>query len=219
MTAHVHRHRRARRTNRRRTRLILALVVLAAACAVPLEFARQAFVARLINATGALTGGAPLALALAGWLTYGLLPLLAIVLDRDNRTRYGRPDVRPLDDSTLLIRRVRATEGHRIARRPFHYWISRSPLVLILAVAVVFLPMPFTHLVADLRESEAGAAFLIGWQWSCVAALLGVVIVVLAPVAGAFRSRQAAPTTLPSRLYVAAALPSIVALGVAVFGA
>ena len=216
MTTHIHRH-RAPRAHRRG--LILALAMLAAASAVPLEFARQALVARLINGAGVLTGGAPLALALVGWLTYGLLPMLAIVLDRDHRTRYGRPDVSPLDDSTLLIRRVRANEGHRIARRPFHYWISRSPLTLILAVAVVFLPMPFTHLVADLHESEAGAAFLIGWQWSCVAALLGVMIIVLAPVAGAFRSARAAATTTPFRLYAAATLPSIVALGIALVGA
>jgi hypothetical protein len=217
MTAQVRRHRYTTYSHRRRG-VILALAMLAAAAAVPLEFGRQALVSRLINETGALVGGAPLALAVAGWLTYGLLPLFAIVLDRDHRARYGRPGVSPLDDSTLLIRRIRANEGHRVARRPVHYWITRSPLVPILAVAVVFLPMPFTQLVADLHESEAGAAFLIGWQWSCVAALLGVMVIVLAPVAAAFRSPRAVAGT-PTRLYAAAALPSIVALGIALFGA
>src|SRR5689334_10689118 len=100
MTSHVHRHRRTRRPGHptraghpthssRRRGILIAVAMLAAAALVPLEFARQALVGRLINATGTLTDGAPLALALAGWLTFGLLPLLAVVLDRDNRNRYG----------------------------------------------------------------------------------------------------------------------------------
>ena len=62
-------------------------------------------------------------------------------------------------------------------------------------------------------------AFLIGWQWACVAAVLGVMLIVLGPVIAALRPRDPeGPESrrLPVGAYVTASALSLAALAVAI---
>ena len=102
------------------------------------------------------------------------------------------------------------------------------PAAALIAIAVAFLPVPgdgHHDFVARMQETRGGAAFLIGWQWACVAAVLGTMIIVLGPVAAALRSRGEASTArdesvrLPIGSYVAASALSLAALAVAIVSA
>jgi hypothetical protein len=201
-------------------------VALAATLFVPFEWARAEVTTQLFAGAGAVAGSTPVAMAVAGWLTYGLLPLVAIVLDRDHRRRYGRPDVDALTDSTQLIRRVRTTTGHHVAGphltgHAWRYWLPRAPLAALVVLAVFFLPVPgggHTDLVTTMSADRSGAAFLIGWQWACVGATLGVVLLVMRPVVTATRPRPASHQ-FPLIGYAAATLLSIAGLVVALLSA
>ena len=212
---------RAQRNTRRRRIVVAATLIGIAAAAIAVEFARDAVTPRLFRAANGLVGGMPVGMAVAGWCTYGLLPLAAILLDRDHRRRYGRADVRPLTDSTLLMRRIKASDGHRLARRPWIFWVWRVPVAALVALALVFLPIPgdgHGDLVATMQTTRSGAAFLIGWQWACVAAVLGTLIIVMGPVAAALRPRKESGR-LPIGSYIVAAALSLAALAVAVVSA
>jgi hypothetical protein len=214
------RHRAERNTRRRRVVLATALIGIAAA-ATAVEFARDVVTPRLFHAANGLVGGMPVGMAVAGWCTYGLLPLAAILLDRDYRRRYGRADVGPLTDSTLLMRRIKASDGHRLARRPWIVWAWRVPVAALVALAVVFLPIPgdgHGDLVATMQTTRGGAAFLIGWQWAGVTAALGTMIIVLGPVAAALRPREASGR-MPIGSYTVASALSLAALAVAIASA
>jgi len=127
-----------RNTHRRRVIVVGTLLGLAAV-AIVVQFARDAVTPRLFHLAQSLAGGVPIGMAIAGWCTYGLLPLAAILLDRDHRRRYGRADVGPLSDSTLLMQRIKASDGHRLARRSWYVWCWRLPVGALIALAVVFL--------------------------------------------------------------------------------
>jgi hypothetical protein len=211
---------------RRRVIVIGALGGLVAV-AIAVEFARDAVTPRLFDIAKSVTGDVPIAMAVAGWCTYGLLPLAAILLDRDQRRRYGRPDVGPLPDSTLLMQRIKESDGHRLARPSWYVWLWRAPTAALIALAIVFLPIPgdgHGNLVTRMQMTRSGAAFLIGWQWACVAAVLGVMIIVMGPVVTTLRSRGKAPRPEESRRipigsYVTASALSLAALVVAVASA
>ena len=211
---------------RRRVIVIGALGGLAAV-AIAVEFARDAVTPRLFDVAKSVTGDVPIGMAVAGWCTYGLLPLAAILLDRDQRRRYGRPDVGPLPDSTLLMQRIKESDGHRLARPSWYVWLWRAPIAALIALAIVFLPIPgdgHGNLVTRMQMTRSGAAFLIGWQWACVAAVLGVMIIVMGPVVTTLRSRGQAPRPEESRRipigsYATASALSLAALVVAVASA
>ena len=217
-----------RNTYRRRRVIVVGTLLGLAAVAIAVEFARDAVTPRLFHLAQSLAGGVPIGMAAAGWCTYGLLPLAAILLDRDHRRRYGRTDVGPLADSTLLMQRIKASDGHRLARRSWYVWCWRLPVVALIALAVVFLPIPgdgHDDLVATMQTTRGGAAFLIGWQWACVAALLGVIFIVMGPVITALRPRgsdgQVRPESrrLPVGAYITASALSLAALAVAIASA
>jgi hypothetical protein len=212
---------RAQRDSRRRRAVVATTLIGIAAAAIAVEFARDAVTPRLFHAANGLVGGMPVGMAVAGWCTYGLLPLAAILLDRDHRCRYGRADVGALTDSTLLMRRIKASDGHRLARRPWIVWVWRVPVAALVALAVVFLPIPgdgHGDLVATMQATRGGAAFLIGWQWTCVAAVLGTMIIVMGPVATALRPRKELGR-MPIGTYIVAAALSLAALAVAIVSA
>jgi hypothetical protein len=217
------RHRVTRSPRRRRLAPIAIVGVVVAAlvaAAIPLERVRVAAANGLFHLVERLIGGVPTAMAVAGWLAYGLLPLVVIVLDRDHRRRFGRPEFGIMSDSTQLIERIRASNGHRVAGRSVRHWLSRSPLLIVLAFAVLFLPIPGRHhpsLADTMGMTHGGAAFLIGTQWACIAGVLGVMIVILAPVLAA-RRPPASPRS-PLRAYAAAMALPVVALAVAIMSA
>jgi hypothetical protein len=218
-------HRARRNTPRRRRIIVVGTLLGLAAVVVCVEFARDAVTPRLFDGAKSLTGGVAVGMAVAGWCTYGLLPLAAILLDRDHRRRYGRPDVGPLADSTVLMRRIKASDGHRLAPRSWYAWFWRVPSVVLIALAVVFLPIPgdgHRNLVDAMQATHGGAAFLIGWQWACVAAVLGVMFIVMGPVITALRPRgsdgrvRVESRRLPVGAYVTASALSLAALAVAI---
>jgi hypothetical protein len=222
------RHRVPDNTRRRRRVIVAGTLIGLAAAAIAVEFARDAATPRLFDVAKSLTGDLPIGMAVAGWCTYGLLPLAAILLDRDHRRRYGRPDVGVRPDSTLLMQRIKASDGHRLARRSWYVWCWRGPIAALIALAVVFLPIPgdgHGTLVATMQETRSGAAFLIGWQWACVAAVLGVMIIVMGPVVTALQSRGEASRPpgefrrIPVGSYITASALSLGALAVAIFSA
>jgi hypothetical protein len=219
------RHRALRSTYRRRRVIVVASLLGLATVAIAIEFARDAVTPRLFHAANGLVGDVPVGMAVVGWCTYGLLPLAAILLDRDHRRRYGRPDVGPLSDSTLLMQRIKASDGHRLARRSWYVWCWRLPVAALIALAVVFLPIPgdgHDDLVVRMQTTRGGAAFLIGWQWACVAAVLGVMFIVMGPVITALRPRgsdeqvRTESRRLPVGAYVTASALSLAALAVAI---
>jgi hypothetical protein len=202
--------------------VVVAVALLGlAAVAIVVEFARNAVTPRLFHLANGLVGGVPVGMAVAGWCTYGLLPFAAILLDRDHRRRYGRADVGPLSDSTLLMRRIKASDGHRLARRGWLVWCWRAPVVAVVVLAIAFLPVPgdgHGDLVATMQSTRGGAAFLIGWQWTCVAAVLGTMIIVMGPVIAALRPRTES-LRLPIVSYIVASALSLAALVVAIASA
>jgi hypothetical protein len=216
----ANRHRANRGVRHRRLVVAVALLGLVAV-AIVVEFARDTVTPRLFHLATGLVGGVPVAMAIAGWCTYGLLPVAAILLDRDHRRRYGRPDVGPLSDSTLLMRRIKASDGHRLARQPWVVWCWRAPVVAVVVLAIAFLPVPgdgHSDLVAAMQTTRSGAAFLIGWQWACVSAVLGTLIIVMGPVAAALRPRTES-LRLPIASYIVASTLSLAALVVAIASA
>jgi len=196
--------------------VVLSALVVVVLLLVPLEYVHDVVARNVFRFADWLTHGTPIWMAVAGWCTYGLLPLVAITLDRDKRRRYGRPEISVADDSTQLIQRIRAEDGHRIARRPLHYWATRTPLLVVVALAVGFLPLPGRR--ADLADmmstTRDGAAFLIGWQWACVAGLLGTVVVIMAPVAGALRRRPTRHSAIPGYVLALALSAGGLAVGI-----
>jgi hypothetical protein len=159
-------------------------------------------------------------MAVAGWLAYGLLPLAVIVLDRDHRRRYGRPEFGALTDSTQLMERIKASSGHRVASPSVRHWLSRAPLLIVLALALLFLPIPGARhpsLADTMGVTHGGAAFLIGTQWACIAGVFGAMIVILAPIVAARRPAEARRS--PLRGYAAAMALPVVALAVAIMSA
>jgi hypothetical protein len=199
--------------------VVLAALVVVVLLLIPLEYVHDVVARDVFRFANWLTHGTPIWMAVAGWFTYGLLPLVAITLDGDKRRRYGRPEISVADDSTQLIRRIRADDGHRIARRPLGYWATRTPLLVVVALAIGFLPLPGRR--ADLAEmmsaTRGGAAFLIGWQWACVAGLLGTMVVIMAPVAGAIRRSPTKHSAIPG--YVLALAMSAAGLVVSILSA
>ncbi|HKD99284.1 MAG TPA: hypothetical protein VKB69_17030 [Micromonosporaceae bacterium] len=129
------------------------------------------------------------------------------------RQASGRPAADPLTDTGHLVLRQRAARGHRLARRGPGHWLRRSPLLVALALAVLFLPLRGvnTDLVDRWRAAVSGAAFVNGWHWSMPAAALGVILIVMAPVFASAAPRRArqAPRTV---LYLVAALLPLLAL-------
>jgi hypothetical protein len=211
-----------RNAHHRRRVIVVGTLLGIAAAAIAVEFARDAVTPRLFHAANGFVGDVPVGMAVAGWCTYGLLPLAAILIDRDHRRRYGRADVGPLSDSTLLMQRIKAADGHRLARRSWYVWCWRAPIAALIALAIVFLPVPgdgHGDLVATMQETRGGAAFLIGWQWACVAAVLGVMFIVIGPVITALRPRGSESRRLPIGAYVTASALSLAALAVAIASA
>lgn len=209
----------------RRRVIVVGTLAALAAVAIAVDLAADALTPRLFQAADGLVGNVPVGMAAAGWCTYGLLPLAAILLDRDHRRRFGRPDVGPPSDSTLLIRRIKAADGHSLARRSWFVWCWRLPVAALIALAVVFLPIPgdgHDDLVATMQSTRGGAAFLIGWQWACMTAVLGVMFIVMGPVITALRRRgskdqvRAESWRAPVGTYVTASALSLAALVVAI---
>lgn len=239
------RHRRSSRRARWRAAAIGALAVLVVALVVPFEVARESVADKLVRWADSATHSSIPAMTVAGWLTYALVPLVAVVFDRDNRRRYGRPKSLPrqatgpldgtgtfelvepdpagrignrLTDTGHLLLRQRAERGHRVARPGIGYWLGRFPLLAVVALAVLFLPLRgvATDLVDRWRAAYSGAAFVTGWHWSMPAAALGVILVVMGPVFASAVPRRARQASR-TRLYLVAALLPVLALPVALF--
>jgi hypothetical protein len=126
------------------------------------------------------------------------------------------------------MQRIKASDGHRLARRSWYVWCWRLPVAALIALAVVFLPIPgdgHDDLVATMQTTRGGAAFLIGWQWACVTALLGVMFIVMAPVITALRPHgsegqiRTESRRLPVGAYLTASALSLAALAVAMASA
>jgi hypothetical protein len=206
------RHHVPRTERRRRTLIQVAIVVMVLILVIPLEFVREATADWLVEWVDAAVGSGPTAMAVAGWLTFALLPIVMIVVDRDMRRRYGAPEVDVRTDTTVLMQRVKATRGHRVAGPSRVHWLVRSPLYAVAALAVIFLPLRgmATGVVNGWRRTYGGAAFVTGWHWSVPAAMLGAILIVGTPLYNAVRPRRAAPPVPQSRVYaVAAALPLV----------
>jgi len=213
----MHSHRRRRLA---RFAVVSAALAAVAAAAFPLEHARVAAARGVFHFVQHFIGGTPTAMAVVGWLAYGLLPLAVIVVDRDHRRRFGRPEFGTMTDSTQLIERIKSSSGHRVARRSVRHWLSRSPLLIVAALAVLFLPIPGRHhpsLADTMGMTHGGAAFLIGTQWACIAGVLGTMIVILAPIVAARRSTELPRS--PARGYAAAMALPMAALAVAIVSA
>jgi hypothetical protein len=201
---------------RRRVLLALAVVVPLILIALPLEWARETAADGLFRFVASGAGGFPAIMTVAGWLTLALLPATAVLIDRDYRRRYGTPTPTAHAGTTQLIQRVKTARGHGVARRPWGYWVRRGPLLLVAALAVIYLPVRgtgATAVTAAWRALPGGDAFLVGWRWACGLALLGTVVVVAAPIFAGMRPRRARPAS-PTGVYaVALAMPVIALIG------
>ncbi len=196
--------------------MIAATVFCAAAVLIPLELAREVAANAVVHSATRLTGGVAVGMVFIGWLTFALLPLAAVVLDRDYHRRFGSPGTPVATDTTQLMRRVKARRGHGVARRPARFWLARSPLLVVFALAALFLPLlvaGHSRMVIGWQQTYAGATFLTGWQWSCWTAILGTIIVIMAPVFAGTRPRRARPSS-PARVYAAAVALPLIALGI-----
>lgn len=240
------RHRRSPAQARLRAIAVTALVALAVALVIPFEVARESFADKLVHWADSATHSSIPAMTVAGWLTYAFVPLAAVVFDRDNRRRYGRPRSAPrpatgalddtgtftlveadpagrggnlLTDTGHLLLRERAERGHRVARAGVGHWLRRLPLLAVVALAVLFLPLRGvgTDLVDRWRAAYSGAAFVTGWHWSMPAAALGVILIVMAPLFASTAPRRARRAPR-TRLYLVAALLPLLALPVALWG-
>jgi hypothetical protein len=202
---------------RRRPAAIAALVLVALAIVAVLDHYREAAAEWMFRLALTVTGGAHAGMTVAGWLTFALVPLGAVVLDRDHRRRFGAPAPRDMSDTMQFVLRERASRGHGVARRPVTWWLRRTPLFAVFAVAAINLPLALGHrsdFGTSWRATAGGQQYLGGWHWSLIAAIVGAALVILAPLAVAFRKRRARVAS-PTALYVVVALLPLAGLALA----
>src|SRR5262249_56334217 len=106
--------------------------------------------------------------------------------------------------------------GGRVGGRTLGAGARRTPLVVLVELGVGCMPVAGGRAdLADMRSTTRdGAAFLIGWQWACVAGLLGTVVVIMAPVAGALRRRPTKHSATPGYVLALALSAGGLAVGI-----
>ena len=194
-----------------RVGVALGAVAVVAPILFAFVFGRAVVVGHLIDWLDSETGGSRSLITVAGWLTAALAPLAARTFMIDSEERNNRlGDGGHNGDVAVLTTRARAASGHGIAPRPTSYWIRRAPLVLALAVAILFWPLHGDVGPTQWRSTAAGHAFTQGWIVSAIASALALSVGLLDEIL--VKTRGIAPHRVS--LWAAIVLP-LVGLGVA----